>query len=374
MLAGLDGMKCLFYESSSISSQGLKWRGKLFKDVRWGGEVEGVFWHALTGDLLTQGEINELQTDLLRRQEIPQYIDAMLATMPQSINPVTALSVEVLGLQSGSKFAKKQLEGLEKKDQYKVTLEDALDLLAKLPELASKVYLHKYGQGKAPQSLKSWDRLAEVIGIEAATLKFIIGLRSEKEGGRIDAHLASCVNSTLADAYFSLSASINAFAGPRISSALSLSISQLSSLKPGSTRHQLAEQYVTSQSYRGIYPVSTHGSSKHDTRLQSLKEHVLSLPANQYLEHSFELCEALPLILPEDQALSLAFDTMTGAVLHTAGLKIPEFYPVLDALGSGVTSLANIVLNRVIVLPIEYPISTDLEGLEEIVRCKSSLA
>lgn len=370
VFTGLYGMKALFYDSSTFSHQGLKLRGKSFKEVPMRSEVEGVFWHALTGDSLSSNELNELRAALRDRQGVPSHIDKMLETLPKSVEPITAFSIGVLGLQSDSKFARQQSHGMEKKDQHKPTLEDVLDLLAKAPLVAGKIFRLRHSETDIGKAADPWDRLAEQIGLDSATFKLVVGLRAEKEGGRIDAHLASSVNSTLADAYYSYAALVNAFAGPKLTSALQMSIRQLSSLKLKSTRLQLAEQYVGTPWYKAIYPNPTHFCSAADSRLACLKEHLLSQPASEIVELSLELSEALPMVMAEDQAAALSFDTLTGAALYSGGLRDAEFYPVIDALASGVTSLANLVLNRALLLPIEYPISTDIEGIEEVIAAK----
>jgi citrate synthase len=382
-------MKCLFYDSSSLTPQGLSLRGKEFSDLR-DFDVESMFWHSLTGTALSLEESAELKGNLRARQGVPPHIDKMIESLPKSIDPVTAFSIGVLGLQRDSQFSKSSpytgpesphrrdrgqltsyaYEGVPKRDQFRLTMEDVFDLLVKAPEVVGKVYLHKYAEGRLPKSLEVWDRLAEVMGLDAETLRFVLCLRGEKEGGRIDAHLASCVSSTLADAYYSYSAAVNAFAGPRLSSGLAASVRQLKAVKPGLSLYQIAEQFVRTD--RQLHANPTHYSSALDSRLQTLKEFLMKLPANQLISSSFELSYALPLVMAEDQAAALTFDLMTGAALYTGGLRHGEFYPVIDALASGVTSLANVLLNRVLMLPIEYPISTDLAGIEEVIKANTS--
>lgn len=61
---------------------------------------------------------------------------------------MTQLAVGTLAMQSGSRFAKAYTEGLHKSRYWEPVLEDSLDLIAKLPALAARIYRRTYHGGK----------------------------------------------------------------------------------------------------------------------------------------------------------------------------------------------------------------------------------
>jgi citrate synthase len=81
---------------------------------------------------------------------------------------MTMLSQSILFLQKDSIFAKKYFEGTVKKTHYwDPFYEDSLNLLAKIPRLAARVYRHKYYNNdfiKADNSLDWAGNYAHMLG------------------------------------------------------------------------------------------------------------------------------------------------------------------------------------------------------------------
>lgn len=57
---------------------------------------------------------------------------------------MTQLAVGALAMQSGSRFASAYGEGIHKSRYWEPVLEDSLDLIARLPELAARIYRRTY--------------------------------------------------------------------------------------------------------------------------------------------------------------------------------------------------------------------------------------
>ena len=64
------------------------------------------------------------------------------------MHPMTQFSSAILALQTESKFAAAYHAGINKKDYWKPVLEDTLDLIAKLPEVAALIYRCSFKDGK----------------------------------------------------------------------------------------------------------------------------------------------------------------------------------------------------------------------------------
>lgn len=89
------------------------------------------------------------------------------------MHPMTAFSMGVLACQSNSNYAKAYREGVHKTKYWESTLEDALDVCAKVSRIAAIVFNNSYGKGKAiPSADPSLDygaNYARMLGFEDKT-------------------------------------------------------------------------------------------------------------------------------------------------------------------------------------------------------------
>jgi citrate synthase len=94
--------------------------------------------------------------------------------------------------------------------------------IAKLPNIAGRIYRNVFGSGKLPaiDTTKdySWN-LANLLGFgdkEAFVelLRLYITIHSDHEGGNVSAHTGKLVGSALSDPFLSFGASLNGLAGP----------------------------------------------------------------------------------------------------------------------------------------------------------------
>jgi citrate synthase len=100
------------------------------------------------------------------------------------------------------------------------TYEDAINLLAKLPEIGTYIYAKLYRDGKRIQSNPNLDfgaNFAYMMGIpkpydDVSRMNFI--LHSDHESGNVSAHTGHLVGSSLADVYLSIASMVNGLAGP----------------------------------------------------------------------------------------------------------------------------------------------------------------
>ena len=188
---------------------------------------------------------------------------------------MTQLAVGTLAMQSGSKFAQAYAEGLHKSRYWEPVLEDSLDLIARLPALAARIYRRTYHGGKyieakvknekrrvffffqvfvffsfpATSFLKNlffslslpssfpppptttnqptlsqpgldWaGNLAHMMGFGAdpaalELMRLYQTIHTDHEGGNVSAHTAHVVGSALSDPYLSFAASMCGLAGP----------------------------------------------------------------------------------------------------------------------------------------------------------------
>ena len=101
---------------------------------------EELFWMLLTVELPDATSLKELRQELQARCNVPSYVFDALRCLPKSSHPMAMQSMGLLMLEEGSKFRAQYNEGMSKDHYWEATLEDSLDLLAKIPALTAGVY------------------------------------------------------------------------------------------------------------------------------------------------------------------------------------------------------------------------------------------
>jgi citrate synthase len=96
-----------------------------------------------------------------------------------------------------------------------------MDLIAKLPAVASLIYRRAFKKGApiAPDASLDWaGNFAHMLGYSDAGMKELLRLyttiHSDHEGGNVSAHATHLVGSALSDPYLSLTAGMTGLAGP----------------------------------------------------------------------------------------------------------------------------------------------------------------
>jgi len=107
--------------------------------------VGGLFYLLMVGEIPTKAQAEEVETEWAKRSVVPNHVFTVLKAMPKETHPMVLLSQAVLALESGSKYAKAYHDGVTKNLYWESTLEDAVDLTAKLPVIAAFIYRLKYG-------------------------------------------------------------------------------------------------------------------------------------------------------------------------------------------------------------------------------------
>lgn len=147
-----------FHSIIHNSSQGITFRGYSIQEIaeflpkaRDGPDGEGdeplpesLFWVLLTGEFPTPEEFEEISKEFKVRAELTDDVKQYIKDLPNDMHAMTMLSSCLLYLQPNSKYVKAVCQGIHKDQQWEYSLEDALDLLAKIPRIAAMIYRHKY--------------------------------------------------------------------------------------------------------------------------------------------------------------------------------------------------------------------------------------
>jgi citrate synthase len=223
ILGGMRGVKSLICDTSEVGlDTGLIIRGIPILELT-NKLPEEVFWLMLTGELPNADELKDLQNELHKRSALPDYIYSLLKAFPKDAHPMSMLSALVTALTNESKFRKEYDKGLKKDLYWDYTLEDSLDLIAKMPSLAAAIYRTRFGKGDIikPDPKLDWGAdYARMLGVNDNTkewyelMRMYMVIHSDHESGNVSAFTSHVVGSALSDAYYSLSAGLNGLAGP----------------------------------------------------------------------------------------------------------------------------------------------------------------
>ena len=178
VIGGMRGLPGMLYETSKLHHiDGIEYRGyDLFKvrelapkTVPGGQPIpEGVLWLLLTGSFPTEKEIGEFKEDMFRRGQLTADEEKLIKSFPKNMHPMTQFSAGVLACQPRSKFVEAYQNGIHKTKYWEPTLEDALDLCAKVSRIAALVFHNCYGEGAMPDMDPNLDygaNYANMLGI-----------------------------------------------------------------------------------------------------------------------------------------------------------------------------------------------------------------
>jgi len=271
-------------------------------------------------------------------------------------------------------------------DYWEAYLEDALNLWARLPQIAAFIYRWKYKDGNIidpDPNLDMGGNFAHMMGIEkpyddVARLYFI--LHSDHESGNVSAHTGHLVASALSDMYYSISAMINGLAGPlhglaneQVLRWIQGVMDQMGGKLPS---EEEMKKFVWDTLNSGqVVPGYGHAVlRKTDPRYAAQREFCLKyLPEDPIFKFVDILYKVVPPILEEQGKAKNPWpnvDAQSGVIQWFYGLREYEFYTVLFGIGRSLGVCANIVWDRALGYPIERPKSVTTDMLEKEVGIK----
>jgi citrate synthase len=395
VVGGMRDIKSLLTDISSVDpAEGIRFRGmtipetlKALPKAR-GGKmpyVGGLYYLLMIGEVPTKEQAMEVESEWAKRAELPDYIYKMIKAMPKETHPMILFSQAVLALGKDSVFTKRYHDGMKKDAYWEAALEDSLDLTARLPLVAAFIYRWKYfGESKKPRFNPKLDygaNFARIMGVsdkkgyaDLARLYFII--HSDHESGNASAHAMHLVGSTLANAYFSFSAAVDALAGPLHGLANQESLGWLLEVhkKFGGvpSREDLYKFAWDTLNGGQVIPGYGHGvlrviDPRFVTQLEFAKK---NFPDDELLRLAEMVLDVVPTVLREQgKAKSPApnVDAISGTLQYYYGVREFDFYTVLFGVGRALGVTANYVWARALGMPIERPKSMTTKMLEDAV-------
>ncbi len=388
---GMRGVKCLTTDISYLDpNEGIRFRGYTIPECleklpkAEGAEmpfVEGHVYLLLTGDIPTDEDVKTVNADFQKRHKVPDYVFKILRSMPDDSHPMTMFSTAVLALQRESEFVKKYNAGISKMEYWDPYYEDAMNLLAKLPEIAAFIYRLKY-KGDTPiepdSALDFGANFAHMMGVdhpydELSRLYFI--LHSDHESGNVSAHTTHLVASALSDPYYAFSAAMNGLAGPLHGLANQEVLRWIQELmkKMGNkvpTKEELKKFVWDTLNSGQVVPGYGHAVlRKTDPRYAAQRDFSLKhLPEDETFQIVSMLYDVVPPILQEQGKAKNPWpnvDAHSGVIQWHYGVTEYDFYTVMFGVGRAIGVLANIIWDRAVGQAIERPKSLTTTMLEE---------
>lgn len=370
---GMRGVKSLVCDTSEVPpDKGLIIRGIELKEIAHK-LPEEILWLLLTSELPNEVELQDLQKELNSRGNVPDYVWAVLDSMHPESHPMAMLSTAIVALQKESVFAKRYDEGLQKSEYWIATLEDLLNLTAKLPALAAYIYRKRFGKGPRiePDYSKDWSgNYVHMLGLEdpngelSNLMRLYLTLHCDHEGGNASAYTSSVVNSTLSDLYYTLAGGLNALAGPLHGLAnqecLKWVLETMDKFGGLPTEEELEKfAWETLDSGRVIpgygHAVLRITDPRFDAFLEFGKKYMPDDPVFATVARVFDV---VPNVLRQVKKISDPWpnvDAGSGALLYHYGMKEFDYYTVLFSVSRALGIGAQAVVSRAYGLPITRP-------------------
>ncbi|KAK7686140.1 citrate (Si)-synthase [Cerrena zonata] len=382
LYGGMRGLPALIWDGSVLDAdEGIRFRGKTITECQellpkapGGSEPlpEGLFWLLVTGEIPTQEQVDALSKDWAARAAIPEFVEELLDRCPPTLHPMSQFSLAVTALNHDSTFAKAYSQGISKKEYWGPVFEDCMDLIAKLPNIAGRIYRNVYGQGKVPaiDATKdySWN-LANVLGFAEKSdfvelLRLYITIHSDHEGGNVSAHTGKLVGSALSDPFLAFGASLNGLAGPLHGLAnqeVLLWLRKMQSKIGVDASDETVKEYVWS-TLKGGQVVPGYGHAvlrKTDPRYSAQREFALKhLPEDPLFKLVGQVYNIVPGVLLEAGKAKNPWpnvDAHSGVLLTYYGLDQMNFYTVLFGVSRAFGVAAQLIWDRALGAPLERP-------------------
>jgi citrate synthase len=304
---------------------------------------------------------------------------------------MTQLSTALLHMQTNSKFHQAYQTGTASKDTYwEYTLEDSLDLIAKISRVAALIYRHTFHPSDVnvdrilatDSSLDYSANFCRWLGFDDAEfdelMRLYIVIHSDHEGGNASAHTTHLVASTLADPYLSYASGLCALAGPLHGLANQEVLKWIMNLKAkfDAEGKEVNEETITQFAWdtlnnKQVIPGFGHAVLRQtDPRYTCQRDFALrnsahTSPLFSIVDNCFKV---MPKVLTEHGKTANPYpnvDAHSGMLLTHYGLHEMEYYTVLFGVSRAFGALTQVVWDRALGLPLERPKSMTLDSIEK---------
>ncbi|KAL8366079.1 hypothetical protein RB595_004724 [Gaeumannomyces hyphopodioides] len=392
---GARGIKALVWEGSVLDSEeGIRFRGKTIPECQEllpkapGGKEplpEGLFWLLLTGEVPSEAQVRALSAEWAARSDIPKFVEELIDRCPTDLHPMAQFSLAVTALEHTSSFAKAYAKGINKKEYWGYTFEDSMDLIAKLPTIAARIYQNIYGSGKVAPVQKDKDysfNFANQLGFGTnedfiELMRLYLTIHTDHEGGNVSAHTTHLVGSALSSPFLSLAAGLNGLAGPLHGLANQEVLNWLTEMKKV-VGNDLSDESITKYLWDTLNSgrvVPGYGHAvlrKTDPRYTAQRVFAQAkMPEDPMFKLVSQVYKIAPKVLTEHGKTKNPYpnvDAHSGVLLQYYGLTQANYYTVLFGVSRAIGVLPQLIIDRAVGAPIERPKSFSTEKWIEIAK------
>ncbi|RKP40225.1 citrate synthase [Dimargaris cristalligena] len=396
---GMRGIKGMIWEGSVLDAEeGIRFRGltipecqKVLPAAEGGDEPlpESLFWLLVTGEVPSPEQVKLLSAEWAARSAIPSFVEELIDRCPSTLHPMSQFSLAVTALQHESQFAKAYQQGIHKSKYWEYTYEDSMDLIAKLPNIAGRIYRNVYKDGKLPAINPNLDygaNLANLLDFGdkkqfVELMRLYLTIHSDHEGGNVSAHATHLVGSALSDPYLSFAAGLNGLAGPLHGLAnqevLRWTMKMRDELGSAEVSDETIKEYVW-KTLRSGQVVPGYGHAvlrKTDPRYTCQREFALKhLPTDPMFKLVSQLYNIVPGVLTEQGKTKNPWpnvDAHSGVLPQHYGLVEQDYYTVLFGVSRSLGVLSQLIWDRALGMPLERPKSLSTQIVKKMFEGKN---
>lgn len=350
---GLRGIPVGFCNTSAVDpTKGLCYRGLDIASLcRW--QPERVMYLIFYGSEGSSEEIEKFSNDLKSRAFLSHKTKKYINALPREGTVMQILRC-ALGIVS-------MVEGC---GNYK---EDALNIMAKMPQLVAGSINHHAGWGQTPESnpdLSLTDNFIHLLNFPdknssllSEAMRLFAVVHFDHGGGNLSAFVGKAVASGLEDMYGSLIASFSALSGLRHGSANMKSIElvkQVRALLGEKLDEKELSTLIETWLSEGclIYGFGHAVLKVEDPRATLLYDWALQHPQiskHELIETAVFLRKNVPPLLQKKKKMSSPHpnvDAISGSVLSAASFDYPEYFTAIFALFRSVGIVSQILYER----------------------------
>ncbi|KAG0375266.1 citrate (Si)-synthase [Mortierella sp. AD032] len=282
-----------------------------------------------------------------------------------------------------SQFAKAYQSGVKKTEYWDTTFEDSMDLIAKLPNIAGRIYQNVFKKGgKLPAINPNLDygaNLSNLLGFGdnkdfVELMRLYLTIHSDHEGGNVSAHTTHLVGSALSDPYLSFAAGLNGLAGPLHGLANQEVLRWITKMREELGGKDVSDETIKDYVWKTLKSgqvVPGYGHAvlrKTDPRYACQREFALKhIPNDPLFKLVSQIYTVAPGILLEHGKTKNPWpnvDAHSGVLLSAYGLVEQDFYTVLFGVSRGLGVLSQLIWDRALGMPLERPKSYSTDAIK----------
>lgn len=389
LFRGMRGVPAVICDTSRVDPEaGLLIRKRPVNDLlHCSGEA--LFYLLCTGELPDAAVEQALREEIERRSKLPDDIRKGIEGLPDDLHPMAQLSIATLMMQRGSAFQAAYAQGVPREQYWEYMLEDALNLLARLPFIAAGIFRRKLcgldwidprpGLGFSTNFARMLGLSDPQAHFDSFIRQFVV-VHSDHEGANASVLTARITHSAMTDVFAAASGAMNCLAGHLHGRANQESIQFVLEIEQrfnGIPTESGLTAFIREQlDNKRIIPGFGHAVLRGpDPRYQALSKFGQKLCPDCAVFAIAGLLEKV--VTAELKARGKVqnpypnIDAISGPLLHYFGMTEHSFYTVMFSVAQSLGLCAQLVIESGLMAPLVRPRSMTREQVRNIAATSS---